>query len=256
MQPNLMENRPKPSSSTNNITAKFANSNATNVINLTLNGTEDVDQISEKSHTSRIISIPVRQHRSGMLIHWGGKPYNTDVWPNHFDAERITQLKSHYSHVPEEFYTKTGLEVVTPELCKLFLIRHRDLPIDWHLQEQCSGNGRLSLAAYRRNLHVLFPVDYRYGWDLECRVHQELLEKIREELFARIRLTTPNDYLWTNASKKLSSQVLAAQRLVGESCVPRRLRRIRHGRCARHAGSASRPHRRAGSFSSVVVGLL
>ena len=40
--------------------------------------------------------------------------------------------------------------------------------------------GRLSLAAARGQLPVLFPVDVRYGWDSENAEHRVLLNKVQD----------------------------------------------------------------------------
>ena len=87
---------------------------------------------------------------------WGGNRYETDQLPSYLTAR--------YVYFPEEFYTKSGIDVVTPGTFDVWFEAHKDLPCRWVLHERWSGSGRLSLAAARGQLPVLFPVDVRYGW--------------------------------------------------------------------------------------------
>ena len=52
----------------------------------------------------------------------------------------------------------------------------------FHCWEWCSGSGRLSFIAPCAGLAVMFPLDYRYGWDLGCQAHRKLINEI-DELF-------------------------------------------------------------------------
>ena len=52
---------------------------------------------------------------AGLKRHWSGKRCTEDSFPGYFETERKERLKQRYKTIPEEFYSKTGLEVVTPE---------------------------------------------------------------------------------------------------------------------------------------------
>ncbi|CAJ1354418.1 unnamed protein product [Effrenium voratum] len=61
---------------------------------------------------------------------------------------RVKKLEKRYEAIPEEYYKHTG---------------HR---LRWHAWEICSGSGRLSLVMIMAGLLIGFPVDLRYGWDI------------------------------------------------------------------------------------------
>ena len=49
-----------------------------------------------------------------MKIDWGGKPYTQDEYPSNLTDDELRVVRQRYKHLPERFYTKTGLQVVTP----------------------------------------------------------------------------------------------------------------------------------------------
>ena len=61
---------------------------------------------------------------------------------------QVKKLEKRYEAIPEEYYKHTG---------------HR---LRWHAWEICSGSGRLSLIMIMAGLLIGFPVDLRYGWDI------------------------------------------------------------------------------------------
>ena len=81
--------------------------------------------------------------QASMVQDWGGSPYTEDCFPDDFSDDEKKFYRSRYKYIPEEFYTQTGLHVATPDNLAQWCNVHQHLHIRWHLQEQCSGSGRL-----------------------------------------------------------------------------------------------------------------
>ena len=96
-----------------------------------------------------------------------GTPYYGDRWPDHWTARDKAQMSKYYDAMPEEFYSLLKLHVIGPEeaeaWCKQISRSFKTL----HFAESMSGSGRLSLTALLSGMHIGFPIDYRYGWDLK-----------------------------------------------------------------------------------------
>ena len=105
--------------------------------------------------------------------------YFGDRFPD-FDEKRLKELYHEYKAMPEEFYTKSGKRPVTPDNVDQWLrevCKHHDNP-SWHFVELFSGSGRLSLAMATAGLDVGFPIDLRYGWNINDYDHQNKLLKV------------------------------------------------------------------------------
>lgn len=90
-------------------------------------------------------------------------------------------LRKRYAALPEQFYTKTRRKVIRPDNVRSWMkAQHRRHKA--HLWELCRGTGRLSLIALLSGLTVLFPVDLRYGWDIDYAPHQALLCEVQMTL--------------------------------------------------------------------------
>mgnify|MGYP001305146696 CR=1 FL=1 len=143
-------------------------------------GNDDKDHPTGTSQGSSSSAIFTSTNADrGMKQSWGGQVYSEDCFPDYHEKEHKDWLKQRYKAIPEEFYTRSGLEVVTPDNFEEWLTQHKDLQAAWAFQEQWSGSGRLSLTALRSGLTVLFPVDYRYGWDLMNDKHREYISKVQ-----------------------------------------------------------------------------
>ena len=129
------------------------------------------------------------------------KPYEGDEFPKHWnDLERKTAAQQ-YASVPEEFYSRTKRKPITPANFGSWFSRTRGRGLRWHMQELCSGSGRLSLVAVLSGLLVGFPVDYRYGWDLTVPAHQAMIAQAREEFLPAYLRASPSSTAWSNVSK-------------------------------------------------------
>ena len=147
-----------------------------------------------------------------MLSGWGSGKYSGDTFPHDMSDEQVSQLKKRYRHVREEFYTKTGMDVVTPDNVEDFVNRHKTLGIRWALQEQFSGSGRTSAEAVSRGISTLFPIDLRYGWDLRNPEHQRKIDQVRENLRPLVKMSSPDCRLWSCATNANDKSVLQAGR--------------------------------------------
>ncbi|CAE7719225.1 unnamed protein product, partial [Symbiodinium necroappetens] len=129
------------------------------------------------------------------------RAYEGDEFPKHWnDLERKTAAQQ-YASVPEEFYSRTKRKPITPANFGSWFSRTRGRGLRWHMQELCSGSGRLSLVAVLSGLLVGFPVDYRYGWDLTVPAHQAMIAQAREEFLPAYLHASPSSTAWSNVSK-------------------------------------------------------
>ena len=167
-----------------------------------------------------------KQQRTQTPTHWrpGTADYPGDTFPDHFDKQKVKELTEWYRGVPEEFYTTLHLPVITPGnvlewLPKLKAQWCKKQPLMWELQ---SGSARLSLTAYKAGEHVLFPIDYRYGWDTDLPEHQLLLSRIRREIPPKVLFGSPTCKWWTPCT----NQVPEAQRLAARKDAHRGLQHL------------------------------
>ena len=111
---------------------------------------------------------------------WTDNPYRMDVFPSHWSPETKAYFKDKYRYIPEKFYSRTRLPVVTPDNVEKFISTHASIAgLRFQFQEQMSGSGLLSTEAYYQGLAVLFPVDCSYGRDMNHEPHLVLLKKVR-----------------------------------------------------------------------------
>ncbi len=85
--------------------------------------------------------------------------YQGDVFPGHLPDGKLRYLQKMYKAVPEEFYTKTKRQPVTPRNVRSWWKKRQGN--HFHFWEWCSGSRRLSLLAMLAGLCVMFPVGYR-----------------------------------------------------------------------------------------------
>ena len=150
--------------------------------------------------------------RNGMLQQWGGQTYNNDVLPDHIPLQQRTDPSRRYTHIPEEFYSKTFMEVVTPCNFDQFIYVHKawsefhGIDLVWDLHERWSGSGRLSYYGFKRQLRVGFPVDYRYGWDLMLPLHRQHITRLKTLFTTYVDFNEPDCRIWSIASNRRDTQ--------------------------------------------------
>ena len=133
----------------------------------------------------------------------GETEYGGDVFPGHLPEHRLRYLQKMYRAVPEEFYTKSKRTPVTPRNARSWMRKRKTTR--FHFWEWCSGSGRLSLLALLSGLCVLFPLDYRYGWDLAHPEHQRLINELEMDMGnnePEVLLASPSCRPWSIASSK------------------------------------------------------
>ena len=91
------------------------------------------DPFGDKPFNQREVSTTCDTHLNNqMLENWqGGEQYTGDVFPTHLSEVELGYLQATYRTIPEEFYRKTKLPVVTPDNLYAFLQAHRSLDITW-----------------------------------------------------------------------------------------------------------------------------
>ena len=96
-----------------------------------------------------------------------GEKYSGNIWPSHWTQVEQQRMSKYYDAMPEEFYTLSGLTVVSPTNCFHWIDRMAKHGYKtFHFSECMSGSGRLSLGCLMGGMWISFPVDFRYGWDL------------------------------------------------------------------------------------------
>ena len=131
---------------------------------------------SSSSWQPQVLNAKEKLVNPGMKQHWGGIPYEKDIFPEHYSVAKQKKLHRKYMALPEEFYTRVATEVVTPKTFGVFITTHRQSNVRWNLQESCSGSARFSGESVKKGLSVGFPVDLRYGWDVYEEKHRQMLE--------------------------------------------------------------------------------
>ena len=139
------------------------------------------------------------------------KDYEGDVFPGHLQEGKLKYLKKMYRAVPEMFYTKTRTTPVTPRNARSWARARRGSKP--HFWEWCSGSGKLSLLCLLSGLSVMFPVDYRYGWDLGCREHQQLLLEVGHTVGEpRVKFYSPSCRPWSISSTRRDLEITNKER--------------------------------------------
>ena len=146
-------------------------------------------------------------------------PYHEDHFPRHFDEDKIKSLRQEYRSMPEEFYTKSGKRPVTPDNVELWLkeVQSKHDNPSWHFVELYSGSGRLSLAMAAAGLNVGFPIDLRYGWDLNNESHQWKLLKVFNVMKPGVIFASPRCKFHSTASNTMDPEKKALGRQEDES---------------------------------------
>ena len=138
--------------------------------------------------------------------------YQGDVFPGHLPEGKLRYLQKMYKAVPEEFYTKTKRQPVTPRNVRSWWKKRQG--DHFHFWEWCSGSGRLSLLAMLAGLCVMFPVDYRYGWDLSHPEHRRLLNEIGAEMSGPdVTFYSPSCRPWSISSTKRDLALTQQERM-------------------------------------------
>ena len=135
--------------------------------------------------------------------------YSGDMLPENVDHTKMTKR---YKAIKEEFYTRTGHKPVTPYNFKKWMAKMKGRGVKWHFWEWFSGSGRLSLTMLLAGLSVGFPVDLRYGWNINDLSHQAMLREAQAEFQPGVLMCAPDCAPWKAASNSKDPQVRQAER--------------------------------------------
>ena len=107
--------------------------------------------------------------------------------------------------LPECFYKQNNLPVITPANAQAFLPL-MTTRLDWKevnvtLWSWYSGTGRLASTMVTNNQIVLFPVDLRYGWDLNDPDTFRMLMQIDEQVKPQCVTMEPRCKYWSIAGR-------------------------------------------------------
>ena len=131
--------------------------------------------------------------------------YHGDHYPSDLSEHKRAKLDRQYRAIKEEYYTKSGQCPVTPENFSEWK-QTRRAQRKSQFWEICSGSGRLSYVALLAGLAVTFPVDYRYGWDLSNREHQEMLLQAQTSADPDCVMFSPSCGPWSQSANRLSME--------------------------------------------------
>ena len=131
-----------------------------------------------------------------------GQTYTQDRFPKTFSEDDIRLHTGHYADVPEGFFTRTKLPVVTPENVEEWFDKASKTTQELHMQVFMSGSRRLTCLCLTAGLDVGFPIDDRYGWDLRNTQHQGILDRITSKL----DFYAPSSLAWHSTSDRLESK--------------------------------------------------
>ena len=140
--------------------------------------------------------------------------YQQDQYPMYIDGPEKHRLNKVYRALPEEFYTQSGLPVITPDNMHDFIkhMKENGHIFIFDLQELCSGSGRLSLTAFHKGMKVAFPVDLRYKWDTNNEEHQALLSEFFRTMYTLLKFWSPKCTPWSKSAIRKSQDVLLRER--------------------------------------------
>jgi hypothetical protein len=130
--------------------------------------------------------------------------------PNKFVPDHLSEIDKHVAYneiasIPECFYTKYRVPVITPNNVAMFIDSMSRLPgFNPVLWTWFSGSSNLAAHICDAPYHntCLFPVDLRYGWDISLKAHQLILLKL-DDLFKPVCTTfEPRCKFWSIAGSK------------------------------------------------------
>ena len=127
--------------------------------------------------------------------------YPGDQYPEGLPTEYARRLDHHYKRMKEEYCSKSGKPTISPKNYGRWC-RTRASRTPVQLWELFSGSSRLSYLALLAGLTVAFPVDFRYGWNLGCREHQDMILDAQERLRPEVIVMSPSFSTWARPSSQ------------------------------------------------------
>ncbi|CAK0791575.1 unnamed protein product, partial [Prorocentrum cordatum] len=147
---------------------------------------------------------------------WGmfkGSGFTGDMIPDGLNPAQQERMQKNYQGIPEKFYTKTKLTVITPRNADSFLKHLQNYKItSVDMQEHFSGSSTLSFWAWRCEFSVLFPTDMRCGWNLGLKERQDIISRFQKAIRIQVKFYTPECTPWSQASQTADPERKAANR--------------------------------------------
>ena len=156
-----------------------------------------------QSKSTRLGSLPPPL-RIAVLTRKLSVQITVNIFHKHLSEEAKAELLKKYRAIPEEYYSRLppGTQVVRPDVAKDLLKKLKSSTSRWDFWGWWSGPGRLSyVARVSFDMSVGFPVDYRYGWDVNHKAHRDLLAKFRDVTCPKIVSASPDCSKWCERSK-------------------------------------------------------
>ena len=108
--------------------------------------------------------------------------YARDDFPSYLSSSDLTRLHKDYKAMPEEYYTRSGKRVVTPQNFNTWLGEARRKKVKWH------------------------------GWDIAHPDHQKMLDQAYETRCPGFLLCSPCCKFWSISSSRRDRQELMKDR--------------------------------------------
>ena len=184
----------------------------------------------------------------------GFPTYTEPMLPTHLTKEeRAVALAEAYA-MPEQFYTRSKLPVITPENCEAF-IRNVSVPaLGIFIWSWFSGSSKLlSVAMHLPFLAcVLFPIDLRLGWDVRLANVQKQTKAAVGDKTMMDALIPAVDAMQAHTADGIPAMLDAAAKAAAEGAVSTIGMVARFGR-ARNLGDRVIGHADAGATSTACV---
>ena len=123
----------------------------------------------------------------------GAAREGSNIYPTSLSRDRRRALDRFYAAVHEQFYEHSALPIVSPTSALAFMRYMGVLHATVHVWERFSGSGRLSACALAKGFIILFPVDVRYGWDLQTVEHRTIIDEVYSAFIVEIDLHDSNN---------------------------------------------------------------
>ena len=163
-------------------------------------GTEMVPYDNKKHYDPLTMEPAAKNDKVNMLDYYEDvehfDKYTEDQFLENLDYEYYQKLKKRYRAIPEEFYLKSGLRPVRPSNFHRWFEKMHGRGLRWHVWEWFSGSGRFSLLLMTAGLIVGFPVDLRYGWDVNNPTHANMLRMAQHEFRPGVLHMSPDCGPW------------------------------------------------------------
>ena len=141
------------------------------------------------------------------------------TFPKDLKDDDLKVARKEAASLPEKFYQGSLLPVITPDNVDQFVKYLQDNQLDLdqlsvHLWSWYSGTGRLARTYMDSTTEhaVLFPVDLRYGWDLQNIAHQNELQEIDVLFQPLVTTMEPRCKFWSIAGKTRHPSITFQQR--------------------------------------------